>query len=121
MIVALFVFTAESCKKESEDPIVAPVVSTVDASSVEYQTATLNGKVDSNGGSAITERGFVYSTSNNLTPNTVGVTTIKATAGDGDFSVGISGLSPATTYYFKAYATNEIGTTNGAIKSFVTK
>ncbi len=38
----------------------------------------------------------------------------------GPFSSGIAGLTPATTYHFRAVATNGAGTTPGADQSFVT-
>ncbi len=106
-----------SCKKE----ILLPTVTTGDATNVEYQTATLKGEITDNGGGTISERGFYYSTSSGFKPGETGVTTVKAGSGDGSFSADISGLSPQTTYYYKAYGTNETGTSEGAEKSFKTK
>jgi hypothetical protein len=119
-IIISFVIVAgvsSSCKKE----ILLPTVTTKDATNVEYQTATLNGEVTDNGGGTISERGFYYSTTQDFTPGGTGVTQVKNGSGDGTFSADISGLSPMTTYYYQAYATNETGTTYAIVKTFKTK
>lgn len=41
--------------------------------------------------------------------------------GNGTFNVSISGLTAATTYYLRAYATNENGTAYGAVVTIKTK
>lgn len=115
MILALFAIS-QSCKK---DPVLA-TVTTKDATDVQYQTATLNGSVDDNGGGTVSERGFIYSTSNDLKVNNVGVIIGKSGSGDGTYSLNVTSLSPNTTYYFKAYAINEADTAYGAVLTFQT-
>ena len=70
----------------------------------------LNGSVTSDGGSSITDRGFVYKAGSypTLSDNN---TSASIPTGTGDFTVTIEGLTPNTTYYFSAYATNANGTT----------
>jgi hypothetical protein len=41
-------------------------------------------------------------------------------AGTGTFVSYLSGLTPGTTYYYRAYATNAIGTVYGEQSVFVT-
>ncbi|WP_165830098.1 rhamnogalacturonan lyase family protein [Flavobacterium hydrophilum] len=73
-------------------------------------TAEAGGDITSDGGTVITERGIVYSTSSN--PTVANTKIIAATGGTGNFSVTIPGLTPATLYYVRAYAING-GTTYG--------
>lgn len=69
----------------------------------------------------VTERGVLYSTSNN-TPTVGGSNVTKATNGTGTgvFSANIAGLSGSTTYYVRAYAISAAGTAYGAVSSFTT-
>jgi hypothetical protein len=91
-----------------------PTVTTSAATSVGSTTATLNGDVTSDGGVAITERGFYCDTSSSPTTKyTVSGTT-------GAYTKNMTGLSPGTIYYFKAYATNSVGTSYGSILNFTT-
>lgn len=86
-------------------------------------TATLNGEVLSDGGDAITERGFVYSpTATNANPvlGGDGVVSVTSPGTTGAFSVILSDLPSGTAYSFKAYATNSIGTAYSALATFTT-
>ena len=56
--------------------------------------------------------GVVWSTSSTLAS---GNTTVSIGTGTGTFSQSITGLSPSTTYYFRAFATNSVGTTRSAV------
>ncbi len=80
-------------------------------------TAETGGDITSDGGTAITERGIVYSTGNN--PTVANTKIVASTAGTGSFSVNIPGLTPATLYYVRAYAING-GTTYGETIRFNT-
>ena len=92
-----------------------PTVETVSASSITYHEATLSGNVRSNGGATVTARGFMYGTSaSNLTQ------TVQSGTGTGSYTKTITGLNPNTTYYYKAYATNSVGTAYGEVKQFAT-
>jgi hypothetical protein len=101
--------------------IAEPILTTNSFVEAGVNTATLRGEVTDNGGSEITERGFVYSNSDQ-TP-TFGedlVTKNICEPSDGLFDSTILGLSPNTYYYFRAYATNMAGTSYGEIISFRT-
>lgn len=87
---------------------------------IDYATLTSSGvsvssEVISNGGSALTGRGFVYSiTSVNSAPEIAGTGVTQmpdAAATVGAMSVALSGLTPATQYSVRSYATNAQGTT----------
>lgn len=95
--------------------ITAPAVQTNAASSISMTGATLNGNVTTDGGATVTARGFVYGTSaSNLSQN------VQSGSGTGSFTKALTGLSHSTTYYYKAYATNAIGTNYGEVKQFTT-
>ncbi len=65
----------------------------------------------------VSERGIAWTNS----AGTLTGTTIKASdGGTGEFTVAASNLTPLTTYYYKAYATNDTGTSYGDKKSFTT-
>ena len=89
-----------------------PVVITKDATNVTSTTATINGKVTS--GSDATY-GFCWGT------NLAALTNCdNRGVGTGDFHWDITGLTPNTTYYFGAFASNEVGSDNGDFLSFTT-
>lgn len=93
---------------------VLPTVSTSSASSIGSTSVTLGGNISSDGGASVTARGVAYSTSQNPT------TGASMGSGTGSFNGSISGLSPGTTYYARAYATNSVGTAYGTQVSFTT-
>lgn len=86
-------------------------------------SATLSGSVASDGGSPVTARGFVISTTA-TNPNPAiggsGVTDLPVAGMTGDYFQGATGLVPGTAYSFKAYATNAYGTTYSATATFTT-
>jgi hypothetical protein len=96
----------------------APVVTTTAASSVASTTATSGGNVTSDGGSTVTAKGICWSTS---TGPTIALST-KTTdgTGTGSFTSSITGLTLGLTYYVRAYATNNIGTSYGSEVTFTT-
>ena len=86
----------------------APSVTTTAVSLITSTGATFNGDITSDGGSPITDRGFCYKTSSGVT-----ITDNKTSEGGtttGTYSKSFT-LSPETNYFYKAYATNIIGTT----------
>ena len=101
-----------------ETDTLAPFVTSTTVSAITASGATLGGNVTGDGGTAVTERGIVYSTTNNIP--TVGDTKLIIGSGTGVYSQSISGLSGGTTYYVRAYAINIIGTSYGTVVSFTT-
>ena len=92
------------------DPAFIPVISTKAISAVTPSTASSGGNVTSDGGSSISARGVCWSTTSN--PTTANSKTTDGT-GTGSFTSSVSGLTPGTTYYLRAYATNSAGTGYG--------
>jgi hypothetical protein len=94
-----------------------PTVTTTAISSITQTTASSGGNVTSDGGSAVTARGVCWSTSSN--PTTSNSKTTDG-SGTGSFTSSITGLNPLTTYYVRAYATSNAGTSYGSERSFTT-
>lgn len=94
-----------------------PVLTTSDAILIDQTTAYSGGDVLSDGGASITSLGVCWSTSPNPT------TADSHTAGPGGigfFGSYLTGLTPNTLYYVRAYATNSVGTAYGNQVSFTT-
>ena len=94
-----------------------PTVTTTNVSNITQTTATSGGNVTSDGGANVTARGVCWSTSQNPTISNSHTTD---GSGTGSFTSNITGLTANTTYYVRAYATNEKGTSYGEQKSFTT-
>lgn len=95
-----------------------PAVTTISPSEVTSSSAVSGGNVTSDGGSAVTARGVVWSKEHNPTVSLSTKTTDGT--GTGNYVSSISGLEPGVTYYIRAYATNANGTTYGEEVSFTT-
>ena len=96
-----------------------PKVTTVAASPTSTSTATLNASITDNGGADATQSGFAYGTSPTLA-TVIATTTLNGQTGITTFSQSFTGLTPNTTYYFRAYAVNSAGTSTGSILPFAT-
>lgn len=94
-----------------------PTLTTTAATNIISTEATLGGNIASDGGYTITERGIVFSTIAN--PTTLDTKVINGT-NIGTFSSTISGLTPNTIYYVRAYVINSQGTIYGDLVSFRT-
>jgi hypothetical protein len=91
------------------------ISSTTAASSITSSSAISGGTISADGGDAVTTRGIVYGTS-------AGSSTYSVTSGSGTgtFTSNLTGLTPATTYYVRSFATNSVGTVYGTEISFTT-
>ncbi|MDR2009328.1 MAG: fibrobacter succinogenes major paralogous domain-containing protein [Bacteroidales bacterium] len=94
-----------------------PVVITHEVTQITDKTAHCRGTVENDGDNAVTARGICWATTENPT-----VENNKTSNGEGtgSFANEMTGLTPNTTYYVRAYATNEIGVGYGAQKTFKT-
>ena len=96
-----------------------PTVTTTAVTSITTTSATSGGTITNSVGSIITEKGVVWSTSNEPTiENNIGITTDGS--GLGMFTSNLVGLTLGMTYYVRAYATNEFGTEYGQVETFTT-
>jgi uncharacterized protein (TIGR02145 family) len=86
-----------------------PQVNTTSVTNVTPSSALVTGEVISEGDQN-TVRGFCYS----ITPNpTISNDTTMNGTGIGAYSDTLLNLTPSTTYYVRAYATNSVGTSYG--------
>ena len=107
------------CLRDGGNTTQYPMVSTKTVTSVTATTAVSGGTVTDDGGYEVTARGVCWSTSHN--PTIVNNDRVTSDGiGMGEFTSNITGLTPGTTYYVKAYATNEHGTNYGLEESFTT-
>ena len=93
-------------------PVTQPVVTTLPATGVTHEVATLNGTVAA-GSEAISAQGFMYKATAAADWTTVAATgeTMSAT---------INGLTAETAYEYKAFATTASGTVEGEVMTFTT-
>lgn len=108
------------CIKDSTTTTVGnlPTIITTQVNGITHISATSGGNITSDGGFPLTSRGVVWSTSPE--PNVSLSTKTNNGVGIGSFSSSLSNLSPNTTYYVRAYATNNMGTGYGKDVSFST-
>lgn len=95
-----------------------PDVTTTAATAVTYNSATINGTYTFPAGAPVNACGFYWGTDQTAVANGT-ATKVNATV-ETPMHYDLSGLSASTTYYFKAWATNETGESCGAVLSFTT-
>jgi len=94
-----------------------PTLTTASVSSITSTSANPGGNISSDGGASVSARGLVYGIASNPTlSNSV----MTVGSGTGGYAGTISGLTPNTTYYVRAYSTNSAGTGYGNEISFQT-
>ena len=95
----------------------APMLTTVEATSIHLRSATVGGNVTDDGGSDVVERGICYSTSANPS---ISNKKIVCGSGLGEFTCDLTDLKKNTKYYVRAYAINSVGTSYGNEIKFTT-
>ena len=97
--------------------LVAPTLTTITITEVSLTSAKSGGTILSDGGDPISAKGVCWSTSANPT-----VDSSKSSdgAGNATFVSALTGLTSGDTYYYRAYATNSVGTGYGNEFSFTT-
>ena len=108
------------CSKEHSEfrtmALSAPVLSTVlDSTSITCNSAVIGGKIISNGGLNITERGIVFGVGENPTIDH-GLVMCEQDS----FVCELQNLEVVTTYYVRAYAKNSLGVAYGESVRFET-
>jgi uncharacterized protein (TIGR02145 family) len=105
--------------RSANAPFTSPILNTTSASTVTNTSAISGGNISSDGGVAVSAKGVVWSTT--INPTIALSTKTLDGVGVGTFTSIITGLTPNTTYYIRAYATNEIGTAYGTQLTFTTQ
>ena len=93
-----------------------PAMGTLAATELGPNAATLNGSVDSDGGDELSATGFIWGTTASLDSTT----SVAGSSTTGEFTAALTGLEPASTYYYSAFGTNGFGTAYGDTLSFTT-
>jgi uncharacterized protein (TIGR02145 family) len=106
------------CLKDTFSIVSIPTLTTTTITAITTTSSSSGGNITADGGASISARGVVWSTSTNPT---IALTT-KTTdgSGTGSFTSTLTNLTPKTTYYVRAYATNSAGTGYGNEISFTT-
>ena len=107
------VYGSEMTFTTQSSSVTPPTVTTNDATNITQTTATLNGAVTA-GDETITAQGFEWK-------ETAGGTYTVVNATGATMSYDLTGLTPNTSYTFKAFATTASGTTYGEEKTFTTE
>ena len=97
--------------------VLGATLTTTVISSITNSTAVSGGNISDDGGSSITARGVCWNTNPN--PTTTNIITTDGT-GTGSFTSTLENLMSGTTFYLRAYATNNAGTVYGNELTFTT-
>jgi hypothetical protein len=97
-----------------------PIVLTEPAGPLISFAGFINGQIADNGGSPILERRFDWGTNPAQLDHATNLDGVPVTVSGSSFWSLLTGLSPNTTYYFRAWALNETGWGIGEKLSFTT-
>lgn len=101
-------FTTSACA--------VPIIETDPAIDTTISTAKLNAKIIDVGQDAVTDRGFEIG----LTNSYGSITTQDGNFSSGAFTITVDGLECYTTYHYRAFAKNSVGTGYGNDQTFTT-
>lgn len=105
-----------SCEEDTVATNFAPSVSTGNASDIYRKGAVLSGSIRMTGNATAKSYGILFSELESMAE----YTEHPVTDGSTDFSISLTNLTPATTYYYCAYANSGISIAKGEVKSFTT-
>ena len=104
----VFTFTTADAK--------APTLSAITQTASSYFSVSVEASITDAGTSSVTKSGFCWSTTNEIP--TTGDNTKEITGPA--MSMTLDELEPGTTYYIRAYAINEVGTSYSEVFTFTT-
>ena len=108
--------SVQSCQKETI--VKVPTITTGAVFGIENKTAEISAAIVNDGGFQVLSKGVVWSTSPGASVDFSNKT--NEGTGNSSFFSHIDGLSPITTYFVRAYATNSAGTGYGTEVTFTT-
>lgn len=115
-VLTLLLLISYSCKKE--EPVIIPIINTeLAVTNITGSSATSGGSITNDNGETVTSRGVCWSGS---TTPTIKDSLTKDASGAGSFVSKLQNLSPNSSYYLRAYATNRFGTFYGSAVYFKT-
>jgi len=117
-ILSLLFFGCSNNENSIEENSILPSITTTSISEIATSSAKSGGIIRNNDGAIITAQGICWSTNEN--PTLTDFITSEATDTI-TFTSTLSNLTSETTYYVRAYATNEKGTVYGNQQSFITE
>ena len=122
LFVSFFILlSGTGCKKTSTTDTSVPTIATQDVIlDLTSTTAQSGGTISSVGGASIAANGVVYSTTNKVPTLADLKTSDPVITISNSFTSNLTGLTAGTTYYLRAYATNQFGTAYGAVVQFTT-
>lgn len=97
-------------------PATTPILTTTNITNITQNTASAGGSITSDGAASIMVKGICWSTNQNPT---ISDSKTSDGTGIGSYTSSITGLIGNTTYYVRAYATNNTGTGYGTQVSFI--
>lgn len=120
LLFLLSIILLVNCSSDSEENAeqILGTISTDDIINITTSSATFGGNLTSSGSSDVTAKGVVFGT--NLNPTIDDNVELSNDNNLGSFTITKTGLTPNTTYYVRAFATNSIGTSYGEEKTFTT-
>ena len=104
--------------KSNTNTINDSCISTTAASSITSDSAVLGGNITDDNSHLIIRRGICYSITDTI-PD-LGDLQFTIGSGTGSFSGAVSDLSATTTYYYRAFCINSLGTFYGEVQEFTT-
>lgn len=117
MFLVLTSFLIASCNKDTEEPKIVITVTTASISQITQTSAKSGGSISITGDAVIDGKGICWSITQNPT-----ITDSKTADGTGgsSYTSSLTGLTPSTTYYVRAYATYSEGVIYGNELTFTT-
>ena len=116
--LSLCIISCSNNEQDNTSNVTIPELTTSTISNINLVSASSGGNIIYDGGSSIIARGVIWSTSQN--PTITLLTKTSDGTGIGNFISQIINLSPNTTYYVRAYASNSEGTAYGNEVNFIT-
>ena len=114
LFLSIAALAMHSCKKDQTTP---PVLKTTEPTAITQKTVTSGGNITSNGGEKIIVAGICWGTSPGTSVKDKHTNDSKEV---GSFESKLTGLTPQTKYYIKAYAYTKAGLGYGNEVSFTT-